>query len=87
MVGLVHQHNPKTFDLQSILPEKCAKAMLSQNLCEWSTNNWFNLRPLPGEGAHVQYFLDGGDPETEYPRDLSQKKINKLISNNILICS
>lgn len=47
VVGLVHQPNHKTFDLQSILPEKCAGALVSQNLCEWSTNNWFNLRPMP----------------------------------------
>ena len=28
-----------------------------QNLWEWPNNDWFDMRPPPGEGAHAQHCL------------------------------
>jgi hypothetical protein len=54
----------------SVLPTRFAVAMIAQNL-EWTTNDLFNLRPRPQEGAHVRYCLDGQEQEeAEQPRAL-----------------
>ena len=47
VMGLVHQSNLKTFNLQSCLPVTCADAMEVQNLGEQPTNDWSNLSPGP----------------------------------------
>lgn len=44
METMVPQPSNKTFDLQSVLPGKCAGAMVAQNL--WLTNVKFNLWPM-----------------------------------------
>lgn len=50
---LGHQPNHKTFDLKFFLPVGCAGAMVTQNLLEWPTNNFFKLRHTPGKGARI----------------------------------
>jgi hypothetical protein len=38
---------------------KMCRAMVVQNLWEWPTNDWCNLRPKPQGGHHSQCCLDG----------------------------
>lgn len=42
----------KTFDLQSAVPAKYAKAILAQNFYEQPSSVWFYLRPMQGEETH-----------------------------------
>lgn len=45
---------PATYNL----PVRCAGAKVAQNLREWPTNDWSNLTPMLGEGAHGQHYLN-----------------------------
>lgn len=59
-----HQHCHQTVDQQSILPASCARAMVEQNLWEWSTNDWFSLSLMAWEGAYALHCLNGQELET-----------------------
>ena len=58
VVELGHQSKHKPFDVQSVLLARCAGAMVVENLWEWPTNDWSNLTPMLGEGAHGQHYLN-----------------------------
>lgn len=53
VVGLENQPSHKTYDLQSILSARCAGSIMTENVWEWSTNIWFNLKPMPQEGVNA----------------------------------
>lgn len=57
-VGLGHQPNHKTLSLQYFLPARYAVEMQDQNLLEWPTNEWSDLKPKPLEEAHARHCLD-----------------------------
>lgn len=40
-------------NLQPVLHVRFNGVIVSQSLWEWETNDWFNLRPKPGEGAYT----------------------------------
>jgi hypothetical protein len=62
--------------------------MVAQNLLEWTTNVWFNLRPMLQEWVHVLYFLDDQEhwiaqrPKVEPNMG---KKVSEMIPNDILL--
>lgn len=43
----------KTFNLQSVLPPRCVRVMVTQNFWVWLTNDWSNLRSTPREEVHT----------------------------------
>ena len=59
----------KTFDLQCVLPMRCARIMVAQNLQEQPTNVSSDLRPTPW-GTHAQLCQHDQDPEMTSPRVL-----------------
>jgi hypothetical protein len=50
--------------------------MVTQNLYEWPTNDWPNLRLKPQKGVHAQDLLNGQELEAKWPRDLDRTKQN-----------
>jgi hypothetical protein len=50
--------------------ERFSKKMVVHNLWMRPTNVWYNLRLIPGEGAHALLCLDDQELETEKPGDL-----------------
>lgn len=75
------QSSHKTFNLQSVLLARYARAKVPQNLWEWPTNTWFNLRPTL-QGDYALHCLDGQEQNMT-----GKKKLNKLITNDILLYS
>lgn len=60
---LGHQLSHKNFDLQFVLPRRCAGVKGAKKLWEWPTNDWSNLRTMPGEGAPIPKIQGGQKPE------------------------
>lgn len=69
-VGLGYQSSHTIFDPQPTLPARGAGAMVTQSLWECLAYDWFNLRPISGQGAHARHCLDDQDQETGWLRDL-----------------
>lgn len=67
---------------------RCAGTMVTQNLCKFLSNVWFNLGLIPQEGAHAWYYLVG--QELEIAETLGrtkhdqQKRIKEPIESNPL---
>lgn len=86
------QHSLKPFNLQFILPARCALSMVAQKLWEWPTNVCLNLRPIhkrepmpyaawrPGNGEWVTLWF-------WVESNKFGRKINAMIHNDILLYS
>jgi hypothetical protein len=37
--------------------------MVIRSFWKWTTNNWFKLKPMQGEGDHAGYCIDGQEQE------------------------
>lgn len=73
----------------------CLSPIVVQNLQEWPTNVWTNLRPTL-ERAHAGHCLDGQEPElASSPKTYDkiehdwqkEKNVNSMIPSDILLYS
>jgi hypothetical protein len=61
--GMGQQFRHKALDAQSVLSARHAGAMVIRSFWKWTTNNWFKLKPMQGEGDHAGYCIDGQEQE------------------------
>lgn len=73
-----HQHNYKTFALQSVLSATYTKVIVIQNLLQLPINVWFDLRSTPQDRTYTQHCLSDQKPDIRWPRDLAENQMLRV---------